>query len=105
MKPATIMAGMTPAWIQTAIRAPMRMKIKMGMMATLTPSLMPLFTSSQEKPRSLAQRMIRAVVVSTGTCGARLKPMTLIPSTANMPSRTKLASRTLTFLAGIVFLL
>ena len=38
LKPTTMIDGMIPALIQTAIRAPIKMKIKIGIIAVLMPS-------------------------------------------------------------------
>lgn len=42
LKPTTMIEGMIPALIQTAIKAPIRMKIKIGIMAVPIPSWIPL---------------------------------------------------------------
>ena len=42
LKPITIIDGIIPALIQTAIRAPIRMKIKIGIIAVPIPSWIPL---------------------------------------------------------------
>ena len=41
LKPRTMMEGMIPALIQTPIKAPINMKMKIGMIATPIPSLIP----------------------------------------------------------------
>ncbi len=41
LKPSTMIDGMMPALIQLPIRAPINRKIKMGIMATPIPSLIP----------------------------------------------------------------
>ena len=92
LKPITIIDGIIPALVQTAIRAPIRMKIKIGIIAVPIPSWIPLWRSSQEAPRSFAQSMIKAMTKRTGICGESPNLITAVPKITNIISRILTAS-------------
>ena len=83
-KPKTISDGIIPALIQTAIKLPMRRKIKIGTMAVEIPSVIPAVISFQETLRKASQAISRPITVSTGTCGERPRPITPTPKMTNI---------------------
>ena len=91
------MAGIIPALIQTAIKAPIRIKMKIGMMAVPIPSWIPWWISSQEAPRKRAQKMSRAIVNRTGIWGDRPNLMTAVHKIINIIIRIIMASLKYTF--------
>ena len=86
------MEGIIPALIQIPIKAPIKIKIKIGIIATPIPSLIPSWTSCQEKPRNLAQKVSRRTVNKTGTSGERLNLITAMPRIANRAIRIMIDS-------------
>ena len=92
LKPRTMMLGMIPALIHTAISAPINRKIKIGIIAVPIPSLIPSWISSQLAPRILAQKTIKPTVKRTGICGLRPRWITDVPKIISISNRTIMAS-------------
>lgn len=84
---------MMPALIQTAIKLPIKRKIKIGTMAVEIPSVIPSVISFQETLRKASQAINKPMTVRTGTCGDRPKPITPTPRITNM--MTKIATDSL----------